>query len=810
MDRDEAGQGRTSSANGSNSLPRSRHLGLGLAVLLSVSALAALTTALVLEIKAAAFAYIVGESHWSKAQQDAVHYLYLYSHDGEPRHLELAREALLVPLGDRSARLALEQRPVDLEAARDGFLAGGNDPEDIGRLIWMFRWFSNGPFFRDAVAIWREAEQYILRLRVLADEIEAVLARNGPTAATLPALRAEVVEIATILRPMELEFSSTLVAGARWLRSTLLAASAAAFLLLAAVATVVLGRTMRQIRDSESEFRAAFQQALVGMAKLDTEGRFVEVNDALCRILGRDREQLRAMNLHAVVDLDPLAVPDGSDGQGDERFGVPIERETVRGDGSRRWLRWTVSLIGGNQHRPDRMLAVVEDVSEARELVEEISHQASHDALTGLINRREIERRVQHCIQHARNHKTRHALCFLDLDQFKLVNDSCGHAAGDQLLRGLGNELASRLRASDALGRLGGDEFAVILQHTGLDGALQAAEKLRRSIDEFAFHWQQRHLRVTGSVGVVEINERTPDLNWLLAAADTACYMAKDEGRNRVRAYVETDLAVARRRGEMELASELRQILDDRRLHLHGQCIRSTRGDPTARPHYEVLIRPVDTQGAAHSPAAFLAAAERYQLAEHVDRVVIEMVLEQLAAHPNHLQALHRCHINLSAQSIASVEFRAHIDRLLDNSCVPAEKLCFEVTETAMIGNLHQARTFIQDLRDRGSLIALDDFGSGLSSFAYLKSLPVDMLKIDGVFVRDLGDDPIDLAVLGAICQVAQALGVPTIAEWVESTRTLARLPEIGIDYAQGYAIHRPCPLAELLRQQQLPRAAVS
>ncbi|KAF1719995.1 PAS domain S-box-containing protein/diguanylate cyclase (GGDEF) domain-containing protein [Pseudoxanthomonas wuyuanensis] len=765
--------------------------------LIVLSALGALLTVTVLEIQAGATAYIVGENHWSKAQQQAVHSLYRYATHADPIDLQRAREALAVPLGDRQARLALERRPVNLHLAREGFRQGGNAPEDIDRLIRMYRLFAGAPYFRESVRIWREAEVDILQVAALAEEIHQDVVQQRLDPARTGAYQRRLLLLDERLRVAEIAFSRSLVDGARVMRLALIGVSIVAFVALTWYALAVMRRTLRHVRETESEFRVAFHQAVVGMLKLDRRGRVTRANEALAKILDHPLEELKGLSLGAILHPQDLQLT--AAGAIDWlRMLEPGDRRLLRGDGKAVWVRWTASMIVGGQADADRIFVVVEDVSKARELASEIAHQASHDELTGLINRREIERRLSQAIAEVQHGTMRHSLCFVDLDQFKVVNDTCGHAAGDQFLRQFSATLAAQLRGGDWVGRLGGDEFAVLLEGASLEDAERAAVRIHERLWQSTFHWAGRKFAMGCSIGVAEMNRGTVDSDLLLRAADTACYLAKEEGRNRVRCYRDSDRAIARRHNELEWVAQTQLAIAENRLLLYAQRIQPLNGED--RLQYEVLVRLAGEEGQVVLPGFFLPAMERYGQVSALDRHVVGLVFAQIAGHPEHLDYLDLCHINLSAQSIVDTGFLEYVVGLLDEKPALAHKICFEITETAVIGNLADARGFIDAMRARGCRIALDDFGSGLSSFGYLKSLPVDVLKIDGAFIRDLGKDDVDLALVRSIGQVGRALGKTTIAEWVETEAAMTQLAEVGIDYAQGYAIHVPCPLLELMQ----------
>lgn len=774
---------------------RATPLAVGFAMLVAVTGLAALLLGLLVRVNAGATDYIIGEGHWSKAQQESVASLYRYAQSGDRTELARARAALRVPLGDRAARLALEHDPADADAARAGFIAGGNAPEDIDRLIWMYRHFAGAPYFRESVRLWRLAEQDILRLQRLAGDMETAWMRGKPGSGAVAAYQRQLLDIDRRLRPAELAFSQSLRRGAQAMRTILMVTGVAAFVMIALGAARVLQWSLHRVRLSEGAFSAAFHQANVGMLKARPDGRVVEANDAACRIFGTSRDLMEGRPLSALLHPEDRATLCGNKHLHWGALDARLHR-FLRDDGTTLWGRWSTTLVtlgDGAQ----RVFLLIEDVSEAQALAQEVQHQATHDDLTGLINRREIGHRLQAVLDSARRSGTRHSLCFIDLDQFKLVNDTCGHAAGDLLLRQTAAAISAQLRATDWLGRLGGDEFAILLRDTPLHGAECAAAKISEAVASTGFNWGERLFGVTCSIGIVEICANAPDVGWLLRAADTACYLAKEAGRNRIRTYRETDAALMQRVGEMEWVGEIRRAISERRLLLYAQRIVGLVDDSSLR--YEVLVRLVDTAGKIYLPGAFLGAAERYDQATAIDRLVVAMLLEQLAQHPAHVHVLELCHINLSAQSIASPEFREYVIALLDASSVPAQKLCFEITETAAISNLAEAQAFIAAMRSRGARIALDDFGSGLASFAYLKNLDVDILKIDGVFVRDMVDDAVDCALVRSIREVGHVLGKQTVAEWAESERALALLQQIGVDFAQGEAVHVPCPLAELI-----------
>ena len=426
--------------------------------------------------------------------------------------------------------------------------------------------------------------------------------------------------------------------------------------------------------------------------------------------------------------------------------------------------------------------------------VSELSYVASHDALTGLINRREFMARLEHAVDRARVDLAEHALCYIDLDQFKVVNDTCGHAAGDKLLQELTALLHTQTREGDTFARLGGDEFGLLLPYCPMEKAAVIAEAMRKLVKDFRFNWGGRGFEIGASIGIVHIHKDSGDAAELLRSADSACYVAKAHGRNRVHVYQEDDLEVAEYHQHIAWLSRIRQALDRDEFELHFQTIQ-----PLGRQggeHFEILLRLRDEQGRLIPPGAFLPTAERYDLMPTLDRWVIRTALARLA--PLLRQDRSRiCAINLSGQSLGDERLVDFILKEIATHDIPPGTLCFEITETSAISHLGHARELAQRLKAAGCFLALDDFGSGLSSFSYLKELPVDFLKIDGAFVRNIEHDPVDRAIVSSIVQVARAMGRKTIAEYVENASSLEWVRSLGVDYAQGYHISRPRPLEE-------------
>jgi diguanylate cyclase (GGDEF)-like protein/PAS domain S-box-containing protein len=468
------------------------------------------------------------------------------------------------------------------------------------------------------------------------------------------------------------------------------------------------------------------------------------------------------------------------------------------------WVREIVRVVNDNEGNTS-VFIVCEDFSETHLLSEQLSYQASHDSLTGLINRPEFEIRLTRVIETARAYQSEHALCYLDLDQFKVINDACGHIAGDQLLRDISQVLQKRIRKRDTLARLGGDEFGILMEHCNLEQAEIVANQILQEVQEHRFEWDGQIYNVGVSIGLVSIHENINAHTEILREADAACYAAKDAGRNRVHIYNTDDIDMARRHGDIRWVSRIISALENDSFVLYMQPIVSTDRHESTLKHYEVLIRlKEDDNQNVIPPGAFLPAAESYNLATRIDEWVVMETFRFLNEHSDLNSKIDLISINLSGKSVTDDAFISFIIKQLEQSKNIASKICFEITETAVIANLLRAKLFIRRLKEMGCQFSLDDFGSGLSSFAYLKTLPVDYLKIDGLFVKDIVDDETDFAMVKSINDLGNIMGIKTIAEFVENDMIKNKLIDIGVDYVQGYGIGRPEPMLNLIEDSKL------
>lgn len=490
-----------------------------------------------------------------------------------------------------------------------------------------------------------------------------------------------------------------------------------------------------------------------------------------------------------------------------------VECRLLRKDQSVLWVHQRIHLIHDTIDDLPEVRIVCRDITQSHELAQELAYRATHDPLTGLVNRRELEQRLGRALVTARERGRKHALCYLDLDQFKVINDTCGHEAGDMMLRQIADLFATQVRKTDTLARLGGDEFAILMDNCRLEAAKRVSDGIRAEVADFRFTWKDKTFAIGVSIGIVTIEGSEGTVSDAMRAADTACYVAKDRGRNRVHVFQEDDEELGRRHGEMEWVARITRAIEENRFELYFQPItRTERGAAACHEaphsaHYELLLRMTDGAKIV-LPDAFLPAAERFNLSGKLDRHVVNLAFDWFQRVPAHVAELELCSINLSAQSLSDEEFLHFLVDKLRRNGVPSRKICFEITETAAISNLAAATRFITTLRKMGCRFALDDFGSGLSSFAYLKHLDVEYLKIDGVFVKDINSDPIDFAMVRSINEIGKVMGKKTVAEFVEKEAILTALQEIGVDYVQGNIIARPAPLSSLSEHVGIPKDA--
>jgi diguanylate cyclase (GGDEF)-like protein/PAS domain S-box-containing protein len=574
--------------------------------------------------------------------------------------------------------------------------------------------------------------------------------------------------------------------------------------------------TTRQVRRSESALEAVGDLAEAtlhsigdGVITVDSTGRVEYLNPVAERYTGWSISEARGRPLADVFHVidERTAQPLASLRQAASE-GLEIAPMRLVGRSGRECaIRCSCAAIQSRSGKPHGMIVVFHDISQIQTMASQLLWQASHDVLTGLVNRHELEQRLADLIETARTQGREHALMFMDLDNFKAVNDTCGHDAGDELLRQLTQVMLGRMRGSDTLARFGGDDFAALLESCPPDQALRIANAVRESVRDYRFVWQDKTFSVSISIGLVLIDAQSGDAKQVLGLADASCYEAKSKGRDRVQVYRPQVRDGGGRRSELDVVSQISQAFESGRFRLYRQRIVPLNAALRHERRYEVLVRMLDSSGTLVPPSGFMSAAERYNLLTSIERWVISELIEYLhrrwrsgpvaRAHDFPHGGLGHYAVNVSGASVNDRSFPDFLRNLLTRYELPDGVLCFEITETTAIANLEKAAELMHEFKGMGCRFALDDFGTGMSSFAYLKHLPVDYLKIAGMFVKDMMNDPMDHAIVEAINRISHILGMQTVAESVEDVLTLERVTALGVDFAQGYFVAKPEALAD-------------
>ncbi|MCF4977852.1 EAL domain-containing protein [Pseudomonas gessardii] len=751
--------------------------------------------------------YVAGESLWSKGQKDAIYYLTLYADNRDQATFLKYQNAIAVPQGGHELRIALDRPNPDLAAARLGILKGGNHPDDVSSLIWLYLNFRHFSYLEKAIELWTVGDGYLVQLDDLAQEMHRTILANRVSGRDIQAWKERIIAINDGVTPAAKAFSDALGEGSRMILRLLLITNLATALGLIALALLRTRKLLTQRHAFADALQLERERAQItlesigdGVITTDVDGAIAYMNPAAESLTHWNAAQAQGLPLAALFNLlDENAQVDGftliehilggqlSGGSEHSKLIQRLDGSTV-----------SVTLVGAPIRSAGKVsgaVLVLHDMTQERQYIANLSWQATHDALTGLANRREFEYRLEQVLHGiGRQQSGRHALMFLDLDQFKLVNDTCGHAAGDELLRHICALLQSDLREGDTLARLGGDEFGILLENCPAPAAEKIAESLRNTVQNLHFVWKGRPFVTTVSIGLVHISHTPTTLETSLRAADMACYMAKEKGRNRVQVYHADDTELSLRFGEMAWIQRLHMALEEDRFCLYSQEIAPLGHTAAGTGHIEILLRLHDEAGRIILPDSFIPAAERYGLMTSLDRWVVENVFKLIARcmieRPGRPMAM--CAINLSGITIGDDDFLRFLRERFTAYGIPPGMICFEITETSAISNLGSAIRFINELKALGCYFSLDDFCAGMSSFAYLKHLPVDFLKIDGSFVKDMLDDPINRAMVEVINHIGHVMGKRTIAEFVETPHIEQALLEIGVDYAQGYLIERP------------------
>lgn len=553
------------------------------------------------------------------------------------------------------------------------------------------------------------------------------------------------------------------------------------------------------LQESEERYHALYDDNPARLTTLSPDGTILSMNAFGANYIGYDRDELVGTSIIDYIHPDDRQTA-RTYLQNIMKIHNKLHHVQLRGLKNNGDIIWTSNTARLSRNRDDDpiILLVSDDITETRELSEELSYQATHDSLTGLVNRREFERRLRNMLETAKEDKIDHALCYLDLDQFKVINDVCGHSAGDELLRQLTKLLQTQIRDQDTLARLGGDEFGVLMENYSLDQAETTSQSLCKAIQDYQFPWKGKNFQIGVSIGVVPVTETSGSITTTLSAADAACYIAKDKGRNRIHVCYEDDVEIELRHSQMEWVNRINLAITENRFHLYFQPIVSIASDDKIGKYFELLLRFEDENKNIVSSDTFMPAAERYGLATRLDQWVVETAFDWLNRNPENIKILFLCFINLSGCTLADDSFLEYVIERFRETNVPPDRICFEITETAAITNLTSAMNFIHVLKGVGCQFSLDDFGSGLSSLTYLKNFPVDYLKIDGAFVKDIANDPLDFAMVKAINDIGHVMGKKTIAEFAESDIIIKKLREIGVDFYQGFGAGKPQPIERL------------
>ncbi|HXC10724.1 MAG TPA: EAL domain-containing protein [Steroidobacteraceae bacterium] len=785
-------------------------------------------------------AFVNGEGMWSKAERQAIAELHRFAHSGSPNDYLRFRVELAVTLGDRAARLELQSSHPDYALARAGFLAGRNHPDDVSGMMLLFRLFRHSALLARPIGAWTRADELILQLDEIGRQMQSGMMTAGPGRGRVEQLLTEAEGIHAEVAPLEDEFSASLGSTSRLVMKLLSLSLALCSIVLVGIGAAISRNMIRRSERIAAALRESEEQAFVAQARSHVTlqsiadavlctNRACEVTylnaaaeqligwpaaDAVGRPLATVLRILPEPNTHSVTsEIEQILA-------GEQRTG-PAAGSLLQGrDGSTTPIHERAAPIRDSHGEVMGIVFVMRDITQERAFAAQLLHQATHDALTGLANRREFEQQLGWAILDRQRTGTDYALLYLDLDQFKVVNDTCGHAAGDELIRLVSWAVKQELRAGDVLARLGGDEFGILLANYPQQAALSLAESVRHRISALRFIWEGKVFSTNASIGVLSLTESLATVGDALSAADQACYMAKDNGRNRVQFYRPDDQEMRARHGEMRWVERLNRAIELDQFALFAQEIRPV-GHPAAGAvepsRFEVLIRMVDSDGTLIAPMAFIPAAERYGLMPRIDRWVIAKACSNLAALRERHGGIPMCMINLSGASVTDPGMVDFVRSQLQKFGLPRQSIGFELTETAAISNLANASQLMHGLKEIGCPMALDDFGSGMASFAYLRGFPVDYLKIDGEFVKDMTTDLVDYEIVEAIHNVGRVMGVKTVAESVENAEILAALMLVGVDFAQGFHIHRPVPMMDIAyraarRRDALPltRAAMS
>lgn len=748
--------------------------------------------------------WLYAHHRWAQAETQMADALEGYAASGDESFLRRAETAMEIPMGARLARQAADLRPMDQEGVRQGLIALGIDKRDTDGMAWVYSKMAHWPYISVAIDAWLKAEPEIDRLAELGIAIKADVDAGKLTPSRVLAYRQAIAQIRTRVDRHVSRFGDVLTSSLRVLRGVLVAISVLLFIAFVVLFLYILRRFISRIRSSEGWLRASFDQANVGMLQLANDGHIRYANAAASRLLGLATESCQEHKLQDfIVYRDQQRFLRAMRGEADDS---PMEDGDqyllLTADGRQQIVRASLNQVAEDEGMDlgGMRFAMIEDVTQAHAMGVELARQARFDDLTGLLNRGELLRRIGHVLQELKEGRLAHlSVCLIDLDRFRFINESVGLRVGDRILQVIAHRLHDAMGRVGHAGRLGSDQFVMVLPGMDSGDAMAFAARIAEALSEPDQELADSTMTPTTSIGVVSVDRLYTSASEVIAAAATACERAKQAGRNRVRLLVREENTGDSRRSPVDWATEIRAAMAADRLELYAQRIESCRVDDL-QLQVEVLLRLRDADDQLIAPDRFLPVAEMYGLTMAIDQLVLSKAVAAIQGYLAAGGTPMLFFINLSASTVGDPDFAVYVRQLLDKDRALAHLLCFEITESGVMANLEQATAFMDMVRQRGSKVALDDFGTGQSSFSQLRVLPVDIVKIDGSFVRDIDRDASSEVLIRSICQMSHVLGKHTVVEWVERREDADRMRALGADYMQGFGLHRPELLTSFLQ----------
>lgn len=748
--------------------------------------------------------WLYGHHRWVQAETQMADALEVYASTGDERFLHRAQRAMQVPMGARAARLAADRVPIDREGVRRGLIQVGMDPRDIDDMAWVYFEMGGWPYIRDAIDVWLRVDADIDQLAAVGLAIKADADAGRLTPSRIAAHRDAISKIRQRVDRYTWEFANVLIDGLRILRTAMVVISLLLFTAFVALFAYILRRFISRIRRSESWLRASFEQANVGMLQLAQGGDIRYANAAASRILGMDTEACIGNRLQDFIIYrdQPRFLRAMQGEEVDEPMEDSDQYLLLSANGNQQIVRASMTEVveDGTSDPVIMRFAMIEDVTEAHAMRAELARQARFDDLTGLLNRGELLRRIGHALHELKEGRIKHlSVCLIDLDHFRHINESVGLRVGDRILQVIAHRLHDAMGRAGYAGRLGSDQFVMVLPGMDSGDAMAFAARVAEALSQPDQELADSAMTPTNSIGVVLVDRLYTSASEVLAAATAACERAKQAGRNRVRLLLRDEEAADAGRSPAEWATEIRTAMSENRFELQVQRIVPCHPDDQSQ-QVEVLTRMRDSEGHLISPDHFLPIAEMYGLSMTIDQQVLSTTLEAIGEYQAAGGKPTVFYVNLSVGSVSDQDFSDYARRLLEEASELAPMLCFEITESGVMANLGQATAFMDMVRQRGCKVALDDFGTGQSSFSQLRVLPVDIVKIDGSFVRDMDRDASSEVLIRSICEMSHVLGKRTVVEWVERPGDVERVRALGADYMQGFGLHQPEPLAAFLQ----------